>query len=351
MKKLLSLFIVISLVISLNACQSLSNDSFSPSFAITEHPLVDTIWSVSEQQFVTLDSLNYEARRSNVILLGETHDNIRHHQLQSHIIAAFVAQQQFPAIAYEMLNHNQQESIDQFHADYLKRLQQGGARSTERTLDAFAKKIQWEKSGWPEWSYYQPVFFQNFYNDLPIIAANLDAKTIREAIKQGPQVLSEDYQRQLERYQYPPELKKSLQAEILEAHCKLLPEKMLSPMLMGQQLRDLAMTKVIADYMAKQFAPQAFVPRTRDLVLIAGSGHTRTDYGIPYYLRHEAPNLKVLSMAFIEVSKDKLKPSDYAKNWSKTAQQLPFDYVWFTQQAEREDQCEKMQTYMKNKGN
>jgi uncharacterized iron-regulated protein len=109
------------------------------------------------------------------------------------------------------------------------------------------------------------------------------------------------------------------------------------------------MSKVIKDFMAKQFAPQAYIPRTRDLVLIAGSGHTRTDYGIPYYLRQQAPNLKVISLAFIEVSKNKLKPADYVANWSKTAKKLPFDYVWFTQKAEREDQCEKMKLHMKNK--
>ncbi len=51
----------------------------------------------------------------------------------------------------------------------------------------------------------------------------------------------------------------------------------------------------------------------------------------------------------MEVSDGEFKPESYVKAWSDTAQQLPFDYVWFTEKADREDQCEKMKAYMKKK--
>ena len=79
----------------------------------------------------------------------------------------------------------------------------------------------------------------------------------------------------------------------------------------------------------------------------AGSGHIRKDYAVPYYLQQEMPELNILSLAFIEVSEEMLKPSDYAAAWN--TQNLPFDIIWFTSRAEREDQCEKMKAYMKKK--
>jgi len=139
-------------------------------------------------------------------------------------------------------------------------------------------------------------------------------------------------------HQYDEPLKNHLQQEIQSAHCDMLPEKMLGPMLTGQQTRDIAMTLAIQ----KQLTSSA----AEGLVLIAGSGHTRTDYGIPDYLHKEMPEIKIISIAFIEVSEDQFQPANYAEDWNTMDGKLPFDYVWFTSRAEREDQCEKMKRYM-----
>lgn len=346
MKKITGLIfiyaIMLTLVLNMSACQT-----FSPEYEIKQHPLIDKIWSVSAQQFIPADNLNQEILKNNIILLGETHDNARHHQLQAQLIAHLAANHHTPAVAYEMLNQNQQHSIDKFQAKHYLPVSADAAANISALADAFSVTINWEKSGWPEWDYYRPVFYTSIDNKLPIIAANLDIKTIRNVIKKGSTVLDQVYQEQLLKYQYGESLKKELQQEILSAHCNMLPEKMLSPMLLGQQVRDLAMTQAILSSVPKKPGTDN---TTDKVVLIAGSGHTRTDHGIPYYLHQEAPALKTISIAFIEVSKDEFNPDDYAQAWSDTAQQLPFDYAWFTAKAEREDQCEKMKVYMKKKG-
>ena len=95
----------------------------------------------------------------------------------------------------------------------------------------------------------------------------------------------------------------------------------------------------------------------KKVIVIAGSGHTRKDYGLPWYLHQELSdkqfqkqnNTRILSMAFIEISPDKLQPAEYSQAWGENLKHLPFDYVWFTSRAEREDQCEKMKAYMQKK--
>lgn len=337
--------IIFILIFTLNACQPFSANFSSPVSSSKPHPLIDEIWSVSEQQFIHTDTLNKRILENNIILLGETHDNTRHHQLQAQVIAHLTANNHFPAVAYEMLNQNQQTTINNFQTKYYPPTAERANTNTSTVVDTFAKVINWEESGWPEWDYYRPVFYNTIENKLPIIAANLDIKKIRKVIKQGSNVLDQSYQDLLVTYQYDESLKKELKKEILAAHCDMLPEKMLSPMLLGQQVRDLAMTQAI---LASLPGKSGKVDRD-NIVLIAGSGHTRTDYAIPYYLHQEAPELKIMSLTFMEVSEGEFSPKEYVKAWSDSARQLPFDYVWFTPKAEREDQCEKMKAYMKKK--
>jgi len=262
--------------------------------------------------------------------------------LQAQFIDYLTENNHTPAIAFEMLNQNQQSIIDTFTAEYYPTKHgYSHSQSADTNTVLFTKKINWEKSGWPEWPYYRPVFYAAISNHLAIIAANLEVKQIRKVIKEGSQALDQEYQDLLKKYQYDKQLQKELEQEVQSAHCDMLPEKMLSPMLMGQQTRDLAMTRAIQSSLSKNNA---------QVVLIAGSGHTRNDYGIPFYLQQENPELSIISIAFVEVSDNESDPEEYAGAWSKTARQLPCDYVWFTPKAEREDQCEKMKAYMKMKG-
>ncbi len=320
------------ILIFLSACTSGIKSS------VSDHPLLNRIWSVNEQKFISQKLFRQQLLSSDIVLLGETHDNKEHHQLQANAIYEFVKNNQSPAVAFEMLNQNQQESIHNF---------QTKNNNSENITDDFARTVAWDKSGWPNWSYYRPVFEQTLKNNLPVIAANLEHQQIRKVIKQSPKVLDKKYQDLLKKYQYQPDIKQALEQDIQTSHCDMLPENMLEPMLRGQQVRDLAMMATILESLKQH----------KKVIVIAGSGHTRKDYGIPWYLHQELSgqplqkqnNTRILSMAFIEVSPDKLQPAEYSQAWGEKLEHLPFDYVWFTSRAKREDQCEKMKAYMKNK--
>ncbi|MCP3851660.1 MAG: hypothetical protein GY694_15675, partial [Gammaproteobacteria bacterium] len=235
MKKIL-IFAFSFLVLNLTACQLNTKKN---------HPLIDKIWSVSKQEFISASELNQIVLNNQIILLGETHDNARHHQLQAKIISNLTEREEYPAVAYEMLNQKQQSSIDEYLSTIYSSGIKVGADEVSKQVEDLSKLIKWEESGWPDWELYRPVFYHAVDNQLPIIAANLDTKIIRKVIKQGSNVLDETYQALLIKYQYDAVLKKELEKEILASHCDMLPEKMLSPMLMGQQVRDLAMTRAI----------------------------------------------------------------------------------------------------------
>ncbi len=329
--------VLLSILLSITSCQTASTlpkKNTSSNIEKNTHPLINKIWSVVEQRFISVKSVQQTIQAKNIILLGETHDNIQHHQRQAQFIS-YLAKNK-PVVAYEMLNQNQQDIIDTFERNHYK-----SNKNPDEITDLFSKTIKWDKSGWPEWILYRPVFYHTIKHQLAIIGTNIDLKKVRRLIKKGRSVLNQNEQDLLNKYQYNTALQAQLEQEIQSAHCDMLPKKMLSPMLLGQQVRDLSMTQAIQEALLSA--------DVRQVIVIAGSGHTRIDYGIPFYLSQEDPALNIVSIAFVEVSEDEFKPSDYISSWSQTAKQLPFDYVWFTPRAEREDPCEKMKDYMKKK--
>ena len=80
-------------------------------------------------------------------------------------------------------------------------------------------------------------------------------------------------------------------------------------------------------------------PDTDGAVLIAGSWHTRTDYGVPAHVRRMAPNATVHSLAFIEVDNHILDVAGYAQGFG--GETVPFDFVWFTPRVSNEEICAK----------
>ena len=72
-------------------------------------------------------------------------------------------------------------------------------------------------------------------------------------------------------------------------------------------------------------------------MLIAGAGHVRNDYGVPFYLQSADRQARILAVGLIEVRPGLDQAHAYAERWG--GGQLPFDYVWFTLRAERVDPC------------
>ena len=53
-----------------------------------DHPLAGKIWDMKSREFIDESSLLAMANKSDVLLLGETHDNPVHHELQQKLLAA-----------------------------------------------------------------------------------------------------------------------------------------------------------------------------------------------------------------------------------------------------------------------
>ncbi len=236
---------------------------------------------------------------ADFLILGETHDNAEHHRLQARIVRRLEAMPPgVGAVAFEMLTVDRQPVVDRHLA------------AADADLAVFAEAVGWQRSGWPDFALYEPVFAAAVESGARVLAADLAAGVTARIRKEGFAALDPAFVRRtgLDR-PLPPALEEGLRETLARAHCGRLPESVLSGMLRVQRARD----AMLADRVAS-FGGDGRV------VLITGNGHARKDWGVPFYLARLAPGRRIVSVGLIEV-----RPGEALEPAGR-----PFDLVWFT---------------------
>jgi uncharacterized iron-regulated protein len=183
--------------------------------------------------------------------------------------------------------------------------------------------VGWEKTSWPPFREYQPIFEVAFAGKLRIVAGNLAQSDVKALVKQGLSALPTERVHQLRLDEsWPDALHAPLLEELRASHCGQLPESLLAPMALAQRARDAEMARQLLAAGAADGA-----------VLIAGGGHARLDRAVPRYLALDAPGSRVVSISIREVRHDVNDAQAYA------AEEGPFDYLWFTPRGSDEDPC------------
>ncbi len=268
-----------------------------------DHPWVGRIWSSAEAAWIEAGVLDRRLAAARFLLLGEVHDHPDHHRHQARFLAARAGGPERPAVVFEMLERARQPEIDAFLA------------GPERSPEAFAKRVDWASSGWPDFALYRPIFAVALVPPLPILAAGLP---LHDPVPPGP---AERQRFGIDR-PLPPDQQEAWLDEMFEGHCKLMPRDQLGPMVEFQRARDARMAGALLRGGGEDGSA----------VLIAGNGHVRWG-GVPSLLVHAGvPREAVLAVGLLEVDPAASEPGE--------TQASRFDVAIFTPAAEREDPCE-----------
>ncbi len=285
------------------------------------HPLVGKTWDVKRRAFVDDAALLAAARDAHFVLLGEKHDNPDHHMLQAWVAASVVAGGRAPALAFEQIESDRQSALD------------AARRAEPRDVGAIARAVAWDASGWPPWETYAPIARVAVDGELSIVAANVPAAIAKALVRTGPGAIPEAERARLDLdLPLPAADDASLRRELRDAHCGMpMPPAFLDGMVLAERARDATM----ADRMLA-------ADRAGGVLLVAGTGHTRTDRGVPRHLARVAPDRTRVSIAFVEVDPAERDPARYGAAW--LAPEPPFDLVSFTPRANDEDPCAAFRT-------
>jgi uncharacterized iron-regulated protein len=288
-----------------------------------DHPLAGRIWDVAVGEFIDSATLVDRLRHARFVLLGEKHDNPDHHRLQAWLLSALIAAGRRPAVGFEMFTVADAPAI----------ARQLSIHPTDAA--GLADAVNWQQSGWPTWAMYQPIAEAALKAKLPIVATNLAPDLARSLGQSGAAALDKAFASRHGLDRPPaPDIQSAMAQEIRQAHCGYASETQVNVMLLVQRARDAQMAENLAAAAHQDGA-----------VLIAGAGHVRRDYGIPIYLASSTPQAKVVSVAFLEVSRDRLDPAIYAAPSGES--KLPFDFVWFTPRVDEDDPCAAFAEHLK----
>ncbi len=251
---------------------------------------------------IARDELVRRLAAARFVILGEIHDNARHHRLQAELLETMLAAGRRPAIAMEQFDRENQAALDAARAR--------GERDPERLADAG----KFDRKGW-RWHDYEPIVRMAAANDLPLLAANFSRADARALMKSGVPAPGIAPAGGAERT--------ALEKAIVDGHCGIRPPPaMLSGMVEVQRARDARMAEVLG--------AQGTGAAGAGAVLVAGAGHARLDRGVPSYMPPEFRE-QLLSVGLVEFNSDGTLPVvDYRGI---------YDVVWFTPRAAREDPC------------
>jgi uncharacterized iron-regulated protein len=133
-----------------------------------------TITRMSDRQKISMSQLLTGAESSDLVLIGEAHDNIVHHEMQLSLIRALSAQKPI-AIGLEMMQADSQRQLDEWTE---------GKLSEQNFQKVFA--VNWSE----DWRLYRNIFIFARDNHIPMIALNVPKEIVKKVSQHGFQSLT-----------------------------------------------------------------------------------------------------------------------------------------------------------------
>ena len=140
------------------------------------------ITRMSDAQPVSFSQMIADEATSDVVFIGETHDNDAHHEMQLDVIRSLWAKKNTIAIGLEMFQADNQKQLD----DWV-----GGRISEQNFKPIYARNWSYD------WSLYRDIFIFARDNRIPMIALNIPKEIVFKVARQGFASLTIEEQKNL----------------------------------------------------------------------------------------------------------------------------------------------------------
>ncbi len=236
----------------------------------------------------SLDEAVKAAEEHQFVLVGESHDNAEHHQVQADVIRALVEAGRDVSVGFEMFTRDNQVNLAGWSL---------GRWSQDEFIERSSWKTQW---GFP-YEIYSPIFEVVREHNLPMAALNLPRDWVRQVGRNGPGVLT------------PEQKKWAPDIEIGNKRHRTVFEAMIgggAHGMAGTAMDNMYAAQVAWDESMAQSAVDFMEGRTHSkkvMVILAGSGHTMYGQAINYRLLkkgYDSMNITCISGGPRKVSAD-----------------------------------------------
>lgn len=241
---------------------------------------------------------------ARVIFIGESHDQMEHHQIQWKILKDLLARGKAIAVGMEMFEKWQQPILD--------RWSQGRLSEEE-----FLKEVAWEKTWGMDYQLYRSILEEAKAHHLKVIGLNVDRGLVRKVAQHGIEKLAPEDKLKL------PEMDLSDKDHL--AYIKMIyrdhqggSAETFEHFYQAQTLWDEGMAETLSQFLHSSEGTG------KTVVVITGSGHIVYDFGIPkrFYRRTPLPYRSLV----LKTWKENLAEDIFRPEISKPIG----DYLWIT---------------------
>ncbi len=250
--------------------------------------VADDILDARSGQPVTRPALLEKLASVDWVLLGERHDNPRHHAARAELLRDL-------GLKRVVLEH----------------LDQGARLNRELPLNQALDQAEYNRKGW-RWPMQQSLFETMHQTGMAVQGGNLSRADGRKVAMQGEQALDPELSALIAAAPLSDSAQARLDAGLNQGHCGQLPAARLPNMRLAQRARDAAMAR-------------SLLTTPGSAILLAGNGHVRLDYGVPSLLKVAKPTARLVSIGFVESVAE--------------GEGSAYDYLWVTSPIVRPDPC------------
>ncbi|MCD6581950.1 MAG: ChaN family lipoprotein [Desulfuromusa sp.] len=305
------LFPLLVMMISLIGCQPAKQYLGDPElpYPPDREPVIGDILHLPTGIYVDQRVMLEQASRTQVIFVGETHDNPASHRLQEEILQTL--QQHNPGkvtLAMEMFTPAQQPVLDLWI-------------SGELSEKEFLRQVEWYHNWRMNFAFYRPLLSYCREHKIPLLALNADNNLKHKVARTPLTELSEEEQQQLPDMNHSDPYQEAMVQAFFSDH--KMGQTMLDGFQRVQTLWDETMAQNLANYLNNEGTD-------RQILVIAGGNHVRYGFGIPRRLFRRIPiSYLLIGSEELDIPEDKqdrlmnvIKP-DYPM--------LPYHFLTFTE--------------------
>lgn len=311
--------------------------SIAPS--VPSDPLIGRIFTTADGTELSAGELYQRMAAAQVIYLGETHDNTRHHELQLQIIRELIRRGQRPAIGFEFFSVEQTPYLMQ----YIRNRQlPKGDDSGKQQETRLRKQLGWTGRSDMSWNAYFSLINTARDYQLPVFGADLP-KAVRIRISRvGMEGLSDIERDRLILTGFDDAAYRQLMfGKFTRSHCGWSDPALL------QRLYDTWLAR--NDTMAHTITAMARSRDNEPVVMILGSGHVQHDMGVYERVAHLQPDIVQFNLGFREVARQPMELDEYIRppEVAGTGFLPDHEYLWFTQRMSYDDPCHRFRHRLK----
>ncbi len=301
-------------------------------------PLTGKIVASFNQYEISYQELLDRVVDSEVIYLGENHENAEHHQIQMDIIKDLIKAGKKPQLGFEFF------SIEQtgYLMTYVRNKQHGMHKLTEETQELqLRKNLGWQERPDRDWQFYFGFLKLARSHQLTTFGADLPKGIVRNISRNGIKGLSPVEKSIVQSTGFKDDrYKKLMFGKFKAAHCGYAHQQRQERMYETWLARN--------DTMARSIVAMSAESSEQPIVLILGGGHTEHDMGVVERVKHLKPGIRQLNLGLTEIYRKPAPLGAYFQQETIDGEQFPpsHEYLWFTQRHSYEDPCERFRKHL-----